>query len=431
MDAAAFKLQYARIKPIAKSKAAAGGSNLSAWADAVSHVQARAATRAAYPVDSLVKVLADYAVFAASSSGVEQAFTKGQWAFSDRQGSASLKVEQTALKLALDYAAEEENAVCKGAQQVFARVFGKARTGARATRVDHGCAKPQRAAGTEVGFLRERRAALPKRPRAQPDGDLGETWGPGHDKELDFARNKQHARKRQACNERLLLDKEVTQGLQEEAHAESARRVDAEHERERARKRNKLKQRGTQFDIAWLRRKRAYVVPDLLTEEVRNAASDQRLRMVPLHGAQVIVQASPGVPSRLHKCVAILLGSYVVTPATLTSPTPGSDCVKFKAVMAKALKLYVSDDFKRVHEKVWQLLDRVHRGLGRRSKWTFIAKEAFLQQRAARARVRMLCALVTTAELDSQDVGCSRFCQIVWMRRKTKVITAQSTLHHN
>ena len=251
---------------------------------------------------------------------------------------------------------------------------------------------------------------------------VGETWGPRRDREMDFARRKQHARKRQACSERLLLDREVTADLQAEADAESARKHRAELTRERARKRNKVKLRGTQFDSAWLHRKRTYVEPDLLTEEVRNAAADQQLRMVQLQKAQVIVQASPGAPSRLHKCVAILLGCYIVTPAALTAPTPLSTCVKFKAAMAKAMKLYVSDDFKRDNEKVWHLLDRVHRVLGRHSKWRFITREAFLQQRAANSRVRMLCALVTAAELN-EDIGCkasqtnqlrARFYRIVW-----------------
>lgn len=194
VDATALKVQCERLKPIATTLAAAGGlSTLDAWAAAIARVQSRRALQAAYPVGDLLKVLQDYAVFSASSSGVEQSFTKSQWAFSDRQGSASLAVEQNTLKLILDYHAHEEKAVCTGAQQVFARVFGKSRTGSRVARMDVGCPQPK-SKGTEIAFLRDRRAAVPKAiPAAVQPGegfDLACSWGPEHEKEMLFTAKK-------------------------------------------------------------------------------------------------------------------------------------------------------------------------------------------------------------------------------------------------
>ena len=73
--------------------------------------------------------------FCASTSGVEQAFTKAQTAINDRQDSATDTFEWVLAKLATDVAHHSKDELCKGAQRVWSQCFGIPRASGAAKRV--------------------------------------------------------------------------------------------------------------------------------------------------------------------------------------------------------------------------------------------------------------------------------------------------------
>ena len=388
-------------------------SNMDAWAAAVQRVSSRASLRQSYPVDALHKALQDYFVFTASSSGVEQSFTKAQWAFTDRQGSALAETELTILKLVLDSNRDEDRSTCKVARKIFGRLFGMERE-RKQPRIDQGCprAKPSNTSSTEAAFLRCRRQKLPQATApaqtADHDYDIGQAWNENHDGEAAFAARKLEKRRRQAMRENLLLPSERSAELEQATQVEIAKQTTDARTRERDLKRRKERSSGAKFSVEWLRGKTVLVDPNCGQDmaAVQHAARGHGLRLVDRLGlARVIVQASLVSPARLHKCFAILSGCFVVVPATLTSPSPHACCMKYKAAMGKPRKIYVSDEFRQQNEPIWRLISATHRSLRCHSKWVFLDRAAYLRARQQNRKSKTIVALVTTREKrEDQDL---------------------------
>lgn len=412
VDEAALLCQFTRLEPIARSKASATGvSNLDAWASTVRHVTSRASLKASYPIDALAPVLQDYAAFVASSSGVEQSFTKGQWAFTDRQGKASAAVEENSLKLVLDPDPLEDRHICRGARFVFGKVFGAERRRDSSTQapLNKGVSKAVTAdsTSTETAFLRHRRQTFAAVGNTATY-DVGAAWDAKHEAEMVFAQRKLEKRRRQACHEDLLLKEEQSDELLAATQAERKRQRDEAETRERVHKRCKQRAVGASFDVAWLHGRGVFVDPCVqMTHELRCALDSCDMEMADLHMARAVVVPSATECKLLHRCVAILRGGYVVTAESITHPKPESYCMKYKPAMGRARKVYVSEAFKLQHSNIWRMIQRVHRGLYGRSKWEFISKETLLKLRKRNAKTRALTGLVTSGEKTTdQDCRC-------------------------
>ncbi len=119
VDGVALKQQFATFEDFAHREIRATGcDNKEAWRRAVIQMGARrAATRRLYPDKAIRVVLQRWFAFCASTSGVEQGFTKGQIAFTDRQERASSNLESAYIKLAIDAKRDDPMEICKAAQR--------------------------------------------------------------------------------------------------------------------------------------------------------------------------------------------------------------------------------------------------------------------------------------------------------------------------
>ena len=142
--------------------------NKSAWHEAISRCRAHHATAKAHPTDVLFETLVQYFAHGLSTSGVEQAFSKGAWVWGSRRQSASPDREELTLKVALDIPNNDKDTVFRAARRVWAAVLGVHRTRAR-SRIDKGVKKSASAAasaGTAASAVASEKAFIRKRRRS-------------------------------------------------------------------------------------------------------------------------------------------------------------------------------------------------------------------------------------------------------------------------
>lgn len=254
VDRDALVSQFARLEPIARSIARTSGlGNLAAWQSALQRILGKPSLRASYAVDVLLPVLQDYCTFVASSSGVEQSFTKAQWAFTDRQGGALESTEEKTLKLVLDNDIDEGplnvTKTCELARRVWAKVHpSMERASPHHPRLDAGIKRSTQPT-SEIAFLRIRRKPMPVSEIEGPcdvehAGDPDRVWDANHQKELDFTRAKAEKRKLQACFEDLLLPDEKSEALQAAVLEDRKKMKASLRTREHARRRSLLHSEG-------------------------------------------------------------------------------------------------------------------------------------------------------------------------------------------
>lgn len=252
VDKDALVSQFSRVEPMARNIARTSGvGNVAAWQNALQRISGKSSLRASYSVDALLPVLQDYCTFLASSSGVEQSFTKAQWAFTDRQGSAFESTEEIVLKLVLDDEDPTETANTRElARHVWAKVYtSMERASPKQQRLDAGTKRHSTTSTSEIAFLRLRRkplgASTPGEPgRVEDAGDPNRVWDAKHQKELDFVAAKTQKRKRQACFENLLLPDEKSEILEAQTHEERKKMKDDLYKRERQRRTSRLRSEG-------------------------------------------------------------------------------------------------------------------------------------------------------------------------------------------
>ena len=90
--------------------------NKSAWREAISRCRAHHATAKAHPTNVLIEAFVQYFAHGLSTSGVEQAFSKGAWCWGARRQSASPAREEVTLKVALDINDNDKDTVVRAAQ---------------------------------------------------------------------------------------------------------------------------------------------------------------------------------------------------------------------------------------------------------------------------------------------------------------------------
>ena len=164
VDRAGLHGQFKQLEDMARLEAATSRcDNKEAWRRVVLRLAGvRRSTRELYPLDCIRPVIERWFAFCASTSGVEQSFTKGQHAFGNKQlGSLPLH-KWSVLKLKVDASSNNPDELCKIAQQVWSRCFGipRASGAERKRRLDAGLVKSCKRNGTsEAEFLRRRRQA--------------------------------------------------------------------------------------------------------------------------------------------------------------------------------------------------------------------------------------------------------------------------------
>ena len=127
LDPGRLKAQWHDIAPRARAIAALQGTgNKDGWRKALGRIKARAPLSAAHPTDALNHALVAYTAFGLGSSGVEQGFSKGAWAFSSRRLTATANTEEFVIKAVLDlpHSDGDQTEVIALARQVWVRCYG-------------------------------------------------------------------------------------------------------------------------------------------------------------------------------------------------------------------------------------------------------------------------------------------------------------------
>ncbi len=359
-------------------------STKEAWREVVQYIAARPERQAAYPVKSLVKSLADYFVFTASSSGVEQSFSVTHWGIDARRRRMSPLVEESTTTLLTDTSNRSE--LCALTRRCWVKVFGKPRFSGfgKKPRIDTGIkrrrAPADKTTGNEIGFLRARRrasSAVAVPAATVPTDQLPEGWTDEHAKELEFTRKKLRRREAEACFENLLLPHEKRDGLNDEVTQMTAALHKGEQARARKRKGQKARVEGGVVDYSWLANKTIFVsarVGSPLPSAF--VAACRRLHMTSvklLHDADCIVSSSLEEIGQRVRWVSLLRGSYIMTPKSLTH---GAASLKLKPAAATQRRVWMSATFKEHHKPTAVLLMSVIRSLGAKSRWSWVESKA-------------------------------------------------------
>ena len=309
--------------------------------------------------------LVQYCVVCPSSSGVEQAFSRGAWSFHCRRYCAHASIEEYCLKVCMDKDLRKRADVVRQARLVWSLCYGAPRQGALRRR-DTGTTRPwARKRHAEAGFLRRRReadaqvaAAAAPPANAEQDTPLpADSWTEAHDKEFAFQVQKQAARKAQALTECALLPEEATPALQAAAAAAQARLLKNESERRRKRARQEAVHHGNDRSsvLAALRGKSAFLaVP--ASVELQEALSEHQIAQVAsCERADIIVSATPGaLDNTLLQAVSGVRGCCEICPNFLLEGFGAA--VQVKAAGARPRALLVSKSCAASHARFFASL---------------------------------------------------------------------------
>ena len=383
MDEAELSAQwldvYPRAQRLLKHDAESGNKNKDAWRLAL---QRLSLARGGHPTAALRSALVQYLVFGASSSGVEQDFSKLHLGLGYVRGSALPSTEEFAAKAILDARQQEDKVrLVRLARITWTSCFGQARAASAQERLDKGLKKRKQeehdeGLDTEAAFLRKRRraelaAASADAPLAEASSSEGEDlvnqlWTDKHQAELEFQQKKLRQRKIQALAENVLLDDEKDDGLA--LDMENCRRNLLQREAERRRKflaRMRLEACRSPTEVqADLRGKKTYLaVP--ATPQLRQQLFNLRITERPSE-AEVVVCEQPG---KLTDCRLRLLsglkGCYEVSAAFVL--TGRGVVLKMRPAFATKRVLLVSSACARHQPKFWRFL---RDSLPENHKWT-------------------------------------------------------------
>lgn len=120
-------------------------SNFEAWKSAVLRTRARRSTKENHPSDNLLRVLIRYGAFSgATTSGVEQSFSRLEKHFPANKRKISWEHELDEAKLVLDHDSSQEELICKAAKLIWLQYFPPPRSIPAGARFDKGCKRKQR-----------------------------------------------------------------------------------------------------------------------------------------------------------------------------------------------------------------------------------------------------------------------------------------------
>ena len=336
-----WKDVYPRAQRLLKANASPQDKNKHAWALAMARLSDHHHGRARHPVQVLREALLQYHAFGASSSGVEQSFSRAAWAFGNRNGCARPSTEEFSVKALLDLPkVQDTKSLFRLARVVWVCYFGEARQVCR-ERIDKGMPRNNQIAGqdeaTEAGFIRRRRRAELEAGRryeeslrageqsncgrGSSDSSDSDVWTQKHEKELQFQNRKLKQRKIQACAENSLLPDEIEDGMLEEARTCKKNMLAREAARHKKQQKVLAAEQGCSLDEVRreLTAKTAFLAV-AASEELRRGLGQLRLRQVPsVSDAEVIICSRPGfLADPRHRLLSALKGGYELSAKLLT-----------------------------------------------------------------------------------------------------------------
>ena len=399
LDAAKLIAQFNDIWPRIQHVAATEQlTNRDACQTVLGRIKDRQVVAQNHPTDTLGEALEAFVAYGASTSGVEQSFSKGSWLFGNRQLKAHEDVEESIIKLGLDLPNNDLPYVVAIARRVWAHCFGMPRQQKRCSRIDAGVRRPGPSSSSnampgsemdgatryesEIDFLRARRQAGREAARGVAVGNINvpelesvmgmEGWTDNHSKELGFINTKLHKRKVQAAAERTLLPSERTTGLHEEAR--EAKRVCIRDQRARERKAARAEASHSKTvaqvfeDIKGMT---VFIEHDVVNSALKIEAGCCSLRVKSCHAdADVLVVADVASMGQEAQWAAAIRGCYVMSPSTLLEKRGG--IVKAKRAAAIQRTIFVSEACRKKHSRLLRFIGGVvqqtHGGVHRTSR---------------------------------------------------------------
>lgn len=341
--------------------AATGCDSKAAWVEVLNDIsRRRPCTRVLLPDGAIRPVVARWLAFVVSTSGVEQGFTSGMIAVTDRQGNASIELERAYLKLKVDAKRDDADVICKLAQSVWATCIGTVRASGianRCTAIDARL-RPKRRVdkaldACESAFLRARRARF-RTPSTRSMDTIEDginslevaCWTDAHEKELQFANEKRKSRCVDAARENTFTG----EGMAESTAAAERKLLDNAQKRDKVALRQLTRLEGGPLPVR----------ADLwnMTAHVEVAAwavhlISWNLRLTDHSQAQVFVVQDPVTRSpadKIHWAVA-LRGGFVINLDVLNSG-PNPVCLKYEPALTSRRRLYVGDGFTYRHNRL-------------------------------------------------------------------------------
>ena len=312
-------------------------------------------------ISELKETFLRYLAYGASSSGVEQNFSKIARVLGQQCLNAQEDREFVRIKLMLDRRENEVKEVCARAQEVWALRFGHSRTH-ESERIDKGMRRRLKAGdATESSWLRKRRSSVASalqaaHPVLSEEGDV-EGWGASHEKELAFIKKKLVDRKVEAvCSGALILeenDTEIAGAVDTEIAAQEKRR------KERVRHMHRIETTMCLHlpSVTALRGLRCFVEPGCI-HALPLLETHLICHVADRVDADIFLAQHPLDIGQRSTICAVVAGAYIIDPSFLKHGAKGGVCVKYKAAKDTKRNFLFTEPFLQKHGSIAHLLRR-------------------------------------------------------------------------
>lgn len=340
IDAEELQMQYDDIveRVIAESRTLSGADiNRRAWRNTICKIKRFAFNHKSHPTNVLEEALSLYFCFGASSSGVEQAFSKADNLYGVRRLTAHEVTQDYTLRIILDLPSHDRAEIITLAQRIWCLVYGTSRT-FHDSRISKGVKRKSVSDGltNERDFISQRRSVVRQldadenvKVRSLDSDSLMQEAASGKDmegwtgemsNELEFQKAKLVSRMIQAKAEGMMGtpcdDAAVT--------AAHLARVKEQRARDRKQMRDHgaiIGKSGREFitDVHGLK----VFCCDDLDENTRDLLSHYfqkyDMKLSPLLSADIVLTNKVGQTSEAVSLVTALRGCYQSTPSLITS----------------------------------------------------------------------------------------------------------------
>ena len=356
-----LEAQWVDIFPRARALATSASSmtNKEAWTSVLLHMRSRKCLREDHPTDVLGIALAAYFAFGASTSGVEQEFSKSDVLVNNRRQHCFPATEEMLIKIGIDSPQCDIDTLIARARKIWECCYDRPRASPSHTRIDHGIKR--KAAPdplTERGFIAKRRKAatiaigtLPELQRSgkEPLAPVarGDEWGESHSKELAFQRAKEEDKRADALAEQSLLAHEITPSLRVALENKKAKRLTFQRARERKATRTQAAITGTPSADVFqaLRGTSVYVDIPCRTAEVARALRDHRLIVAKSYEAKAFVVNRPGQANEFITAASAVRGAFQVSPALIASGGKSGTAIKMTPMFHLPKSVFIASGF--------------------------------------------------------------------------------------
>ena len=365
VDPVGLAEEFALLRPVAADVAgrSAATSNADAWAEAIARTQVDGKRRKLHRVGNLLPVLRRYVGYAASSSGVEQLFSRAKHLVGELRNVHGQTKQRLITLATMAPDTERDLQVCVAARLIWSTCFGAPRARRR-------MALPRRTPkrklpGTESANRLCRTADLAARvgtDRGMPKAAnrarslAGRLW---------TAKQAAEATRQVNLREEFRLDSIRGEGAEGAEHREARDKKHAAYLKEKA----KFRSLRRRTDISVKPGDCVYVAESSRQPGLAASFAALRVRQVDDRVlAQVFVVRDPARPDGRTALVASLYGAILVSPAFFLSP-PGT-AVRLSSALRLLRRVYVSEACREQHAEFTGTLQRCIAGQrGKANKW--------------------------------------------------------------